>query len=88
MNNLDVAQLGSALDLESCGRRFKSCHPDHLGEVMQLAVIPVLSIGCCGFESHLPYHGAVAQLAVALGLEPRCCEFDSHRPYQTHTQSQ
>ena len=25
----DVAQLGSALDLGSRGRRFKSCHPDH-----------------------------------------------------------
>ena len=28
--NRDVAQLGSALDLGSRGRRFKSCHPDHL----------------------------------------------------------
>ena len=25
----DVAQLGSALDLGSRGRRFESCHPDH-----------------------------------------------------------
>ena len=26
----DVAQLGSALDLGSRGRRFKSCRPDHV----------------------------------------------------------
>ena len=29
-NHRGVAQLGSALDWGSRGRRFKSCHPDHL----------------------------------------------------------
>ena len=28
---LDVVQFGRTLDLGSRGRRFKSCHPDHIG---------------------------------------------------------
>ena len=37
----DVAQLGSALDLGSRGRRFKSCHPDHLAGQLSWLEHPV-----------------------------------------------
>ena len=52
----DVAQLGSVLDLGSRGRRFESCHPDHDGEVAQLArAIGSYPVGR-EFESHPRYH--------------------------------
>ena len=55
----DVAQLGSALDLGSRGRRFKSCHPDHAilfnGGIAQLArAIGSYPVGR-EFESHSRY---------------------------------
>ena len=71
----DVAQLGSALDLGSRGHRFESCHPDHYGEIAQLARAFGSYPEDREFESHSRYHlpsmtwitGPLAQLVRAVG---------------------
>ena len=48
----DVAQLGSALDLGSRGRRFESCFPDHFVNLSQDIVNPIIY----GAVAHLGEH--------------------------------
>ena len=66
----DVAQLGSALDLGSRGRRFESCHPDQMighGEVAQLARAVGSYPEDREFESHPRYHLLIGNQIKSIG---------------------
>lgn len=58
LNLRGVAQLGSARDLGSRGRRFKSCRPDHYGDIIKFneaskkhfSILLLLSQSILGFR--------------------------------------
>ena len=65
---LGVAQSDSVPDLDSGGRRFKSCLPDHFRRHSLVArTIDCRSIGM----GSIPIDGAKLKMAEGLGLEPR-----------------
>ena len=63
--NRSIAQPGSAPGLGPGGRRFESCHPDHLFY----------------FKSCNTKNGGLAQLARALGSYPEGHQFESDTRY-------